>query len=64
VLLGLLDPEGAAVVALLSLGPRWPDEICRNLSLPAHRLQALLLTLTLESVVVCEPSGRVSLVNR
>jgi DNA processing protein len=63
VLLELPDPERAAVVALLSVGPLWPDEICRNLSLPAHRLQALLLTLTLESVVVCEPSGRVSLVN-
>jgi DNA processing protein len=62
--LGLPDPERAAVVSLLSVGPLWPDEICRNLGLPAHRLQALLLTLTLESVVVSEPSGRVSLVNR
>jgi DNA processing protein len=62
--LGRPDPERAAVVALLSVGPLWPDEICRGAGLPAHRLQALLLTLTLESVVVSEPSGRVSLVNR
>jgi DNA processing protein len=62
--LQLPDPERTAVVSLLSVGPLWPDEICRNAGVPAHRLQALLLTLTLESVVVSEPSGRISLVNR
>jgi DNA processing protein len=62
--LRLPDPEREMVVGLLSVGPLWPDEICRKTGLPAHRLQALLLTLTLESVVVSEPSGRVSLVNR
>lgn len=61
---GRPDPEREAVLELLSVGPLWPDEICRGAGLPAHRLQALLLTLTLESVVVSEPSGRVSLVNR
>jgi DNA processing protein len=56
-----LDRKG--VVELLALGPLWPDEICRKLGLPAQRVTGLLLTLTLESVVVSEPSGRVALVN-
>ena len=51
-----------ALLQLLALGPRWPDEICRILGLSVPRLHALLLTLTLESVVVSGPSGCVSLV--
>ena len=58
---GLLPPDGHAVVELLSVGPLWPDEICRELGLPAQRVQELLLTLTLDDVVVSEPSGRVAL---
>jgi DNA processing protein len=56
------DKDRDAVLQLLAAGPQWPDEICRILSVPVPRLHALLLTLTLESVVVCGPSGRVSLV--
>ncbi len=57
------DMERDAVVELLRVGPLWPDEICRGLAMPAHRLQGLLLTLTLENVVVSEPCGRVKLAN-
>jgi DNA processing protein len=38
-----------------------PDEICRGLDLPARRVQELLLTLTLEGILVSDSStGRVS----
>jgi DNA processing protein len=57
------DLDSHRVVELLRVGPLWPDEICRQLGLPAHRVQALLLTLTLADVVVSEPSGRISLIN-
>jgi DNA processing protein len=57
------DSDRDDVVELLRVGPLWPDEICSGLAMPAHRLQGLLLTLTLENVVVSEPSGRVALVN-
>lgn len=53
--------DGNALVELLRVGPLWPDEICRELGLPAQRVQELLLTLTLDDVVVSEPSGRVAL---
>lgn len=58
-----LDEEGNALVELLRVGPLWPDEICQGLGLPAPRVQELILTLTLESVVVSEASGRVTLVS-
>jgi DNA processing protein len=51
------------VVEVLRVGPLWPDEICRLVGLPAPRVQGLLLTLTLDGVVVSEPSGRVSLIS-
>ncbi len=60
---GELDEEGNALVELLRVGPLWPDEICQGLGLPAPRVQELILTLTLESVVVSEASGRVILLS-
>ncbi|HEX7671172.1 MAG TPA: DNA-processing protein DprA, partial [Polyangiaceae bacterium] len=58
-----LDPERDRVLAALRKGPAHPDALCAETGLPAARLQALLLTLTLEGTLVSEPSGRVSLVN-
>jgi predicted Rossmann fold nucleotide-binding protein DprA/Smf involved in DNA uptake len=58
-----LDEDGNALVELLHVGPLWPDEICQGLGLSAPRVQELILTLTLENVVVSEPSGRVILVS-
>jgi DNA processing protein len=48
--------------AALEKGPAHPDALCRDTGLPASRLQALILTLTLEGTLVSEPSGRISLV--
>lgn len=56
-----LGEEGNALVELLRVGPLWLDEICAGLGLSAPRVQELVLTLTLENVVVSEPSGRVAL---
>ena len=58
---GELGEEGNALVELLRVGPLWLDEICAGLGLSAPRVQELVLTLTLENVVVSEPSGRVAL---
>ena len=58
---GTLDGDGNALVELLRVGPLWPDEICAGLGLSAPRVQELVLTLTLENVVVSDPSGRVVL---
>jgi DNA processing protein len=60
---GKLDGDGNALVELLRVGPLWLDEICVGLGLPTPRVQELVLTLTLENVVVSEPSGRVALVS-
>jgi len=60
---GELGDDGDALVELLRVGPLWPDEICQGLGLAAARVQELLLTLTLENVVVSEPSGRFCLVS-
>lgn len=57
------DPERGAVLQVLGIGPQYPDELCLRAGLPAPVLQALLLTLTLEGIVVSEPSGRVCLAN-
>jgi DNA processing protein len=56
------DPERDRVLARLRKGPAHPDALCTDAGLSAARLQALLLTLTLEGTLVSEPSGRVSLV--
>jgi DNA processing protein len=56
-----LGGDGNALVELLRVGPLWLDEICVALGLSAPRVQELVLTLTLENVVVSEPSGRVAL---
>ena len=57
------DPDLAAVVGVLENGAANPDEICAATGLGVARVQALLLTLTLERILVSEPSGRVSLLN-
>ncbi|HVU03435.1 MAG TPA: DNA-processing protein DprA [Polyangiaceae bacterium] len=55
-------PARARVISLLARGPRYPDDLCREGGVPAAELQALLLTLTLEGIVVSGPSGHVLLV--
>jgi DNA processing protein len=57
------DPERDAVLAALEKGPLELDAICRVTGLGVARLQALLLTLTLERIVVSGPSGHISLIN-
>ncbi len=57
------DPELRALRAALRSGPSTPDRLCLLTGLAAARVQALLLTLTLEKIVVSDPSGRVSLIN-
>lgn len=58
------DFDGVAdrgkILGVLALGPAHPDELCRTTGLSAHRVQALLLTLTLEGILVSHPSGHVS----
>jgi DNA processing protein len=55
------DPGRTCVLEFLKKGPANPDEICRQTGIPAARVQVLLLTLTLELIVVSDPSGRVYL---
>jgi DNA processing protein len=55
------DPERDTVLGCLALGPKTPDELCSLMGLSAGRLQALLLTLTLERIVVCDPAGQIRL---
>jgi DNA processing protein len=55
------DPDREALLSILKNGPLDPDAICRATALPAARVQALLLTLTLERILVSQPSGRIAL---
>jgi DNA processing protein len=57
------DPERAALLQVLENGPQYPDALCVQADLALPLVQALLLTLTLEGIVVSEPSGRVRLAN-
>ncbi len=56
------NSDEGRVVSALQTGPAYPDELARRAGLGAPRVQALLLTLTLEGVLVSEPSGRIILV--
>ncbi|HEX4478776.1 MAG TPA: DNA-processing protein DprA [Polyangiaceae bacterium] len=56
------NSDEGRVVSALQTGPAYPDELARRAGLGAPRIQALLLTLTLEGVLVSEPSGRIILV--
>lgn len=56
------NSDEGRVVSALQTGPAHPDELARRAGLGAPRVQALLLTLTLEGVLVSEPSGRIILV--
>ncbi len=58
-----LDPEQRAVLAAIGRGAGHPDDICRETGLPPQRIQGLLLTLTLDGIVVSGPSGQVKLVS-
>lgn len=55
------DPERDAVVDALRRGPKNLDELCALSGLPPGRLQPLILTLTLEGIVVSDPSGQIRL---
>jgi DNA processing protein len=55
------DPDRDAVLAAVRLGPKNLDELCALSGLSPGRLQPLILTLTLEGIVVSEPSGRIRL---
>jgi DNA processing protein len=57
------DPDREAVLEALEKGRLDLDAICRVTGLGVARLQALLLTLTLEGIVVSGPSGHISLIN-
>lgn len=59
-----LDQEGHLFVSAIESGARHLDAVCSVTGLPIARAQALLLTLTLEGIVVSDPSGRVSLVTQ
>jgi DNA processing protein len=58
------DPERRAVLEALAGGALYPDALVVQAGLAPPRLQAMLLTLTLDGIVVSEPSGRVSLTKR
>jgi DNA processing protein len=53
------DPERDAILAAVRQGPKNLDELCALSGLPPSRLQGLILTLTLEGIVVSDPSGRI-----
>lgn len=55
------DPERATIVNALRQGPKNLDELCALSGLVPGRLQGLILTLTLEGIVVSDPSGRIQL---
>lgn len=55
------DPERNAVILALAERPLTGDELCSLTGLSPGRLQAWLLTLTLEGIVVSCPSGRIQL---
>jgi len=57
------DPDRFSVLAALENGSIDVDALCQATGLGAARVQAMLLTLTLEGIVVSGPSGRVSLVS-
>lgn len=57
------DPEPLGLIKSLGAGPKTLDELCSERGLTPGRLQALILTLTLEGIVVSDPSGLVRLRN-
>lgn len=59
-----LDPEGHLIVSAIQTGASHLDALCSSTGLPVARVQALLLTLTLDGIVVSDPSGRLSLVTQ
>jgi DNA processing protein len=54
------DPDRRSVLSALQKGPCDADMLCTQTGLAPARLQALLLTLTLEGIVVSQPSGLIS----
>lgn len=56
-------PDVERLLSALEFGLRHPDELCRITGLSAGRMQELILTLTLEGILVSHPSGYVSKVN-
>jgi predicted Rossmann fold nucleotide-binding protein DprA/Smf involved in DNA uptake len=55
------DPERDAILAAVRQGPKNLDELCVLSGLAPGRLQGLILTLTLEGIVVSDASGRIRL---
>jgi DNA processing protein len=61
---GRVDPEAAKrVVEAVRAGAAYADDVCTALGLSGPQIQQLLLTLTLEGVLVCATSGRIRIVN-
>jgi DNA processing protein len=58
------DPERASILDAVRQGPKNLDELCALSGLSPGRLQPLILTLTLEGIVVSDPSGRIHLGTR
>lgn len=59
-----LDEAQHLVVSAIETGASHLDELCAASGLSVARVQATLLTLTLEGIVVSGPAGRLSLVSR
>ena len=55
------DPDRDTLLSALARGELCPEELCSLTGLSPGRLQALLLTLTLEGIVVSGPSGQFKL---
>jgi DNA processing protein len=55
------DSAREVILRALRHGPRNLDELCSLAGLPPGRLQPLILTLTLEGIVVSDPSGHIRL---
>jgi DNA processing protein len=54
-----LDPDAERLLAALERGVDEAEALCAETGLAPGRLQALLLTLTLEGIVVSGPAGRI-----
>lgn len=53
------DPQREAILSAVRQGPKDLEELCALSGLSPGRLQGLILTLTLEGIVVSDPSGRI-----
>lgn len=59
----VLGPEGHLIVSAIESGATHVDAVCAVSGLPIATVQAMLLTLTLQGILVSDRSGRLSLVS-